>query len=144
MKAVAILCWALGVSAIPSFQNDPAMLLKMREALENEELRRLITRDDALGISRAQGNCGPVSCPTFNAKEQKVSTEGEHKWSVRISFSSKERHTDISILHPGCRLVLEISVGYALALTPLQTMGTYQEMDSLLSKKLSLAWVLCT
>lgn len=38
---------------------------------------------DALGISKAETNCGPtIPCPYFNADEQRVSVEGEYAYAA--------------------------------------------------------------
>jgi hypothetical protein len=39
--------------------------------------------NDALGISRAETNCGPtLPCPAFNAEEQFISVEGEYAYAA--------------------------------------------------------------
>lgn len=67
MKAALILACALGVQAFPALvQNDGSLDPKIREVLHNAEKRSLMTRQDYLGISRGESNCGTRACPTFD------------------------------------------------------------------------------
>lgn len=45
------------------------------------EAQELLKRQDPLGLSRAQTNCGPTPCPTFDEEDQQVSTTGEHAFA---------------------------------------------------------------
>lgn len=73
MKHFLLLAGALGtVSAFPRFMDNP-------EALE--EARALIKRQDSLGISQAETNCGPTPCTTFDAEDQLVSVTGEYAYA---------------------------------------------------------------
>lgn len=63
---------ASAVMAIPSLMNDPVTLEKARE---------LLRRDDALGISKSQTNCGPTPCITFDEDDQLISLTGAHAYA---------------------------------------------------------------
>lgn len=57
--------------------------------LESEGLTQPVRRaaklplpEDALGLSRAETNCGPtIPCPNFDEKEQFISIEGEYEYA---------------------------------------------------------------
>lgn len=70
--AIALALVAPSALAFPTFVNDDALEEHMRAA------RQLLSRQDALGISKAETNCGPTPCTVFNAKDQLVSVTGEH------------------------------------------------------------------
>ncbi|KAK5123917.1 hypothetical protein LTR85_002114 [Meristemomyces frigidus] len=73
MKSMLSLLGVTGIAlAMPQFMDDPV-------ALENA--RELIKRQDALGISKAQSNCGPTPCTTFDAEDQLVSITGAHAYA---------------------------------------------------------------
>lgn len=69
-KASLVSMYALGACAFPALQNVESIgsSIKMRDILHDEQRRSLMTRQDYLGISKAQSNCGPTLCPTFDAK----------------------------------------------------------------------------
>ena len=58
MKVTLMLAGALGAAAFPTIQNEAAML----------KLRSLMSRQDALGTSAAESNCGTKACPTLDAE----------------------------------------------------------------------------
>lgn len=53
------------------------------KAAQNVRRSSLPLPQDALGISRAETNCGPtIPCPAFDAEDQYVSIEGEHAYAA--------------------------------------------------------------
>ncbi|KAB9006561.1 hypothetical protein FH972_026915 [Carpinus fangiana] len=54
--------------------------------MDNPEIRakaiEIMKRDDPLGLSRAQTNCGPLPCLVFSEEDQFISTTGEHAWAA--------------------------------------------------------------
>ncbi|KAF7191667.1 Dothistromin biosynthesis peroxidase dotB [Pseudocercospora fuligena] len=83
MKTTLLLAGALGASAFPHLKRGGEDLeLMLRDLYHNEEKRGLMTRDDYLGISKAESNCGTRACPTFDPKDQLVSVSGEHVWAA--------------------------------------------------------------
>lgn len=83
MKTTLLLASALGASAFPHLKRGGEDLeLMLRDLYHNEGKRGLMTRDDYLGISRAESNCGTRACPTFDPKDQLVSVSGEHVWAA--------------------------------------------------------------
>lgn len=72
MKGLFILAGAIGTTvAMPAFMDDTDALAKAHALLQ---------RQDPLGISKSQTNCGPVPCLTFDAKDQFVNIHGEHEY----------------------------------------------------------------
>lgn len=72
MKHIFILTATLGTAlAMPSYMDDPNAL---------EMARALLKRQDPLGLSKSQTNCGPVPCTTFDEKDQLVSIDGAHAY----------------------------------------------------------------
>lgn len=69
MKSIIVVSMVTTAFAIPSFMNDPVALEKAREILR---------RDDPLGLSKAESNCGLVPCVTFNEDDQLMKLDGAH------------------------------------------------------------------
>lgn len=66
MKTTLILASALSAAAFPHL-NDRSLNDEVNKFLGNVENHPLAKRqEDALGISRAQSNCGTRACPTFS------------------------------------------------------------------------------
>lgn len=61
--------YALGACAFPALKNVESIgsSIKMRDILHDEKRRSLMTRQDYLGISKAQSNYGLTLCSTFDA-----------------------------------------------------------------------------
>ncbi|KAI5363775.1 putative chloroperoxidase [Septoria linicola] len=82
MKTALVLASALGASAFPGLRRGveglPTEVLSLYQNLENHPLAK--RQEDALGISKAQSNCGTRFCPTFDENDQLVSVSGEHQW----------------------------------------------------------------
>jgi hypothetical protein len=80
MKASLILASALGAAAFPGLKSG-SVPLEIRALLDDSQTQDLAKRQqDALGISKAESNCGTRLCPTFNEKDQEVSVSGEHQY----------------------------------------------------------------
>lgn len=78
MKNVFVLAAAFGTAmAMPAFMDDPVALENARALLE----RSIGSRDDALGLSKAQTNCGPTPCLVFDEKDQFVSLTGPNAYA---------------------------------------------------------------
>lgn len=76
-----LLASAFGASAFPHMKKDGGDLsIMFRDIMHNEQRRSLMTRQDYLGISKGESNCGTRDCPTFDAEDQLVSTSGENAW----------------------------------------------------------------
>lgn len=73
-----------------------ATLASAFPSMMNPELLDLskVKRQDALGISKAQTNCGTLPCPTFDLQDQRVELTGEHRYIA-------PRKGDIRGLCPG-------------------------------------------
>ncbi|CAK1367452.1 unnamed protein product [Cercospora beticola] len=81
MKTTLILASALGAAAFPGMKRGiDGVPHEIRSLLESEGASLKKRQEDALGISRAQSNCGPRLCPTFDEQDQLVSVSGEHEW----------------------------------------------------------------
>lgn len=81
MKTTLLLVGALGAAAFPHMKRDGGDLsIMLREIAHSPEKRALMGRQDFLGISKGQSNCGTRVCPTFDAKDQLVSITGEHEY----------------------------------------------------------------
>ncbi|GIZ48876.1 hypothetical protein CKM354_001191900 [Cercospora kikuchii] len=82
MKTTLILASALGASAFPGMRRGidgiPHEIRSLYADLEGSDLVK--RQEDALGISRAQSNCGTRLCPTFDEQDQLVSVSGEHEF----------------------------------------------------------------
>lgn len=76
MKSTLILASALGASAFPGMRRGidgiPHEIRSLYADLEGSDLVK--RQEDALGISRAQSNCGTRLCPTFDE-------QGMHQYS---------------------------------------------------------------
>lgn len=74
-KAVLVSMHVLEACAFPALRNVESIgsSVKIRDILHDEQRRSQMTRQDYLGISKAQSNCGPTLCPTFDAKGMIVS-----------------------------------------------------------------------
>lgn len=66
MKVSLILACAVGAMAFPTMKDGLEPMI--RDVLHNAEKRSLMTRQDYLGISRGESNCGTRACPTFDPK----------------------------------------------------------------------------
>lgn len=74
MKSLLLLTATLRAAvAMPSYMGD-ADALKLAHAL--------LERQDPLGISKSQTNCGPTPCLTFDEKDQAVNIGGEHVYAA--------------------------------------------------------------
>ena len=63
----------IGLSlAMPQFRDDPVLL---------ETTRELLRRQDPLGLSQSETNCGPTPCLTFDEADQGVSITAEHVYA---------------------------------------------------------------
>lgn len=91
MKTTLLLSSALGASAFPFLNNPEAMSAALattdignvlRDIQHSPEKRSLMTRQDYLGISKGESNCGTRVCPTFDEKDQLVSVSGENVWKA--------------------------------------------------------------
>lgn len=89
MKTGLLLSGALGASAFPFLNNPEALgeVLKtadvgnvLRDIMHSPEKRSLMTRQDYLGISKAQSNCGTRTCPTFD--EKGTITTAYERWTI--------------------------------------------------------------
>jgi hypothetical protein len=59
--------------------NSPEAMRRALELYQDGHFKRaLMSRQDALGISKAETNCGTRTCPTFDAEDQLVDVYGEH------------------------------------------------------------------
>jgi hypothetical protein len=80
MKASLILASALGAAAFPGLRTG-GVPLEIRSLLDNAQDHDLEKRQqDALGISKAESNCGTRLCPTFDEEDQEVSVSREHQY----------------------------------------------------------------
>lgn len=97
--SLALATLATVASAFPAIDtaNEAALLkaaklaartVKIIEA-ENAQAAQPVRRStlplpqDALGISRAETNCGPtIPCPAFDAEDQYISIDGEHAYAA--------------------------------------------------------------
>lgn len=59
------------VAAIPSFMDDPIAL---------EQAKSILRRNDALGLSKSESNCGLVPCTTFDEDDQLITLTGPHSF----------------------------------------------------------------
>lgn len=71
MNFIITISMATTALAMPSFMNDPVALEKAREILR---------RDDPLGLSKAESNCGLIPCVTFDEEDQLVKLNGANAY----------------------------------------------------------------
>ena len=71
-------------TAFPHLRPDPAILERVAQSVDfarrNQLLEvsdSLVPRDNPLGISKAQTNCGPTPCTTFSEADQFITTSGQ-------------------------------------------------------------------
>ena len=86
---LALLGSALTAHAFPQLMEMGSQMIEKRDAAfyqavherSLEEKRQLPSTTAAQAYSRSRGNCGVVDCLVFDAKEQYVSTTGDHAYA---------------------------------------------------------------
>jgi hypothetical protein len=73
--------------AMPALMNDPVARRKALDLIERKSANIVraatatVAFQDALGISKAQDNCGPSVCDTFDGEDQFVTVSADHAYA---------------------------------------------------------------
>jgi len=79
MKFSLILAFATGTSlASPHIKHPESIVRALESYQDGESKRTLMSRQDALGIGKAEVNCGTGPYSSFDAQDQMVDVNGEH------------------------------------------------------------------
>ncbi|OQO04752.1 hypothetical protein B0A48_09675 [Cryoendolithus antarcticus] len=67
--------------AMPHLMNDPVALRNARDLIARRADHISRATQDPLGVSKAETNCGPVSCPTFSEADQHITLTGQYAYA---------------------------------------------------------------
>ncbi|KAK6441281.1 hypothetical protein LTR95_002497 [Oleoguttula sp. CCFEE 5521] len=67
--------------AMPHLMNDPVALRNARDLIARRADKIARATNDPLGISKAQTNCGPTPCATFDEADQHITLTGQYAYA---------------------------------------------------------------